>query len=91
MRYIRTFENSWNNEKLKNSKFKVNDIVFCVNPGGTSNLQKDVPYKIIDVTRGPGGYYYDVATGHNYNLEGCEYSENRFISELEYNANKYNV
>ena len=90
------------------SKFKIGDIIYCINTEGSTKLKKDIPYIVTDIrasTTDPKNiiYFYDIKNSIPYKyfddiqsfvldrVNGSGLGQERFISELEYNANKYNI
>ena len=81
MKYIKTYEHNNPNEP----KFKVGDTVYSIK--NTMYLTTDRPYTIAKVIRTNYNYITYALKGINFH----SYIEDSFISELEYNANKYNL
>ena len=77
MKYLKYFEKDTNI-----AKFKPGDIVYCINTEVTTSLYKDEKYKVLNID----DEYIKINNGTN-----NRYWKYRFISELEYNANKYNI
>ena len=92
VKYIKFFENNFKIFENKLSQFKVGDFVYADNikvgkTNGTT-LVKDVKYEIIEVVP-PTNW-----ASYRYRLKEIPHEifyEHRFISELEYNAKKYNI
>ena len=82
MRYIKTFENN------KSPEFKVGDFVYADNTQNSLTLDKNIKYEIIDVISPTQwqSYKYELKE-----FPGEHFSEYRFISEMEYDAKKYNL
>ena len=89
----------FNKEDL--GKFNLGDIVYCIDDDNTSyvDLIKDSRYEIIGMFKNSGGgqgsWLYNIKP-----LDTDQYEkrfldngffEDRFVSELEYKANKYNL
>lgn len=94
MKYINEYTGrKYSTVSTENSKFKKGDIVYCINTDNTS-LQENKPYIIDDVTAEVRKeddvskifYFYLIK-----DLYQGEFNEKRFVSELEYYANKYNI
>lgn len=70
-------------------KFNVGDFVYCINNNNlgmeSDNLKYDTKYEIIESVKGHNNFLYK--------LKGLQLflKENRFISEAEYDAKKYNL
>ena len=79
MKYIKKYENLDTNPP----NFKVGDTVICVKPKGS--LIKGKRYVITKIIQDNGYYYCFVKDSRS------DYYCGRFISELEYNSNKYNL
>jgi len=88
MKYIKTFENVIDEPP----KFKKGDIVYIVNVDNQdhlyTHLKKDTPYIIDNVEFGIKTYLVSIK---NNTGTSTFYSQNRFISELEYNSKKFNL
>jgi len=90
MKYIKTFENS----KGSNPKFKIGDFVYCINSENSNNhdLQENIKYEILSVQSMHVGDVDEYS--HFYFLKEIPHTmffEKRFISEIEYEAKKYNL
>ena len=77
MKYLKKFE------KQIEPKFKIGEIVYCIDDQNISIIKSGKKYKIEDIVIGSGMVYYTIGNS--------DYRELRFISELEYTTNKYNL
>lgn len=87
MKHLKTYEE---NEILYKPKFKVGDIVYVSTDRETAVLKKNKPYKIKNIERKELSnlphFYYELIK-----LSDHIYSEDRFMSELDYEAYKFNL
>ena len=95
MKYIKTYEN-YNKLPLKNLsklyRFKVGDYVYCIDP--INKLEKNKKYRIRNIFNDNGLFRVSVEgieDEYNWNSIRSKWDENRFISELDYVVNKYNL
>ena len=90
----------FNKEDL--GKFNLGDIVYCIDDDNSSyvDLIKDSRYEIIGIFKNSGGggqgsWLYNIkpldTDDYKKNFLLAEFFEDRFISELDYKANKYNL
>ncbi len=88
MKYIKTYENS----KTDTPSFKEGDNVICID-NENSILTKERIYKVKKIFKNESDYYVCKVNsklggiGENLGTFLC----NRFITELEYNTQKYNL
>ena len=91
---IKTYKD-FNKDDL--SKFNLGDIVYCVDDDNSryANLKKDSKYEIIGLRMGHNSWLYNIkpldTDDYKKNFLLAEFFEDRFISELDYKANKYNL
>jgi hypothetical protein len=69
------------------NKFKEGDYVYCINADHSLDLEENKKYKILRIL--PGDDEKDILILKG--LLSSHYIETRFISEVEYDANKYNL
>ena len=84
MKYLMKLESFTESNK---PKFNVGDYVYCIdNDFFKKDLSKDTKYKI-------DSYYNKINNNFFYKLYGVSpsFKEDRFISEIEYMAQKYNI
>ena len=81
----------YENDTLIEPKFKIGDFVYCVKP--CDELKEDIKYKVIDVHIFHDCVRICVSSENTFNhwSQKRQWLEYRFISEIEYNANKYNI
>jgi hypothetical protein len=82
MKYVKKFEN-----------FKEWNYVYCINPGSTG-LEKDKPYRVNSITydaKDKQFYIFIKFDDSDSDNDYAEFNKERFISELEYKQNKYNL
>ena len=74
-------------------KFNLGDVVYCVDDDNTSgDIRKDTKYIIRAVIKGQNNYLYYIKDPNSEEKpESKQYLERRFMSEMEYKANKYNI
>lgn len=81
-------------------KFKPGDVVYCIDDDNTSsNLKKDSKYEIIGILKNStegGSLLYNIkplddTDKYERKFSTAGFFEDRFVSELEYKANKYNL
>jgi len=69
------------------NKFKEGDYIYCINTDHSLDLEEDIKYKILRILPGDDDKDILILNG----LLSNHYVETRFISEVEYTANKYNL
>jgi hypothetical protein len=92
MKYIKKFEDKFYIKKIIESIFKSGDIVYCIDDKRLFIINKGEKYMIRDVIYDDQEFKYTLLDSlGNDEVGDVAYSERRFISELDYNANKYNL
>lgn len=84
---FKIYEDTYYVDISKKNKFKVGDYIYCINTNYSIDLEEDKKYKILRIVQGDNDKDTLLLDG----LLSNHYVENRFISEYEYDANKYNL
>ena len=89
MIHIKKFENYPNQFQYDSNKkpnFKVGDKVICIDDDSTTVVVKGEYYIITEIEETSQGNWFCKVKG----IDQSYYTD-RFISELEYNTNRYNI
>jgi len=86
MKYLKKYENS----KKDEPKFKEGDDVICIDNEG-SCLTEEMRYLVKKIFKNKDGYYVCKINGKSLGEKLGTFSCDRFISEIRYNTQKYNI
>ena len=86
MKYLKKYEQS----KNYTPNFKEGDYVICID-NEDSILTKDMIYLVKKIFKNENNYYVCKINGKSIGENLGTFSCNRFISEIEYNTNKFNI